>query len=206
MSRIKVLLADDHAIIRIGIRSILEDESDIEVVGEAADGKDALRKTQQLHPDVIVMDLVMPQLDGIQATEQVMKGHPRTKVIILTTFSTSDGITNAIRSGASGALLKSSADTELPLAIRSVFKGETFISQEVSHLLSKDPPIPMLTDRQLGILHSITRGLTNKDIGKQFGLSEITVRNYLSTIFTKLGASNRSEAVAIALRKQLVKI
>ena len=206
MSRIRVLLADDHAIIRIGIRSILEDESDIEVIGEAADGKDALRKTQQLHPDVIVMDLVMPQLDGIQATERVLKDRPGTKVIILTTFSTSDGITNAIRSGASGALLKSSADTELPLAIRSVFKGETFISQEVSHLLSKDPPAPVLTDRQLGILHSITRGLTNKDIGKQFGLSEITVRNYLSTIFTKLGASNRSEAVAIALRKQLVKI
>lgn len=206
MSRIRVLLADDHAIIRIGIRSILEDETDIEVVGEATDGKDALRKTQQFHPDVIVMDLVMPQLDGIQATERVLKDHPGTKVIILTTFSTSDGITNAIRSGASGALLKSSADTELPLAIRSVFKGETFISQEVSRLLSKDPPAPELTDRQLGILHSITRGLTNKDIGKQFGLSEITVRNYLSTIFTKLGASNRSEAVAIAIRKQLVKM
>ena len=203
---IRVLLADDHAIVRMGLKSLLEDEPDIAVVGEASDGVVAVEESLRLKPDIVVMDLMMPRRDGAVATAEILKALPETRVLILTTFSTSDGISHALESGAVGALLKNAADLELIPAIREVAAGKTCVSQEIRHLLADDPPVKALTDRQRDILESVTRGLSNGEIAKQFSITDITVRNHLSQIFAKIGASTRAEAVAIALRKQLLKI
>ena len=203
---IRVLLADDHAIVRMGLKSLLEDEPDIAIVGEASDGAIAVTESLRLMPDVVVMDLMMPRKDGNAATAEIVQARPETRVLILTTFSTSDGISRALENGASGALLKNVADLELLPAIRELAAGRTYVSQEIQHLLADDPPVKSLTDRQREILESVTRGFSNGEIAKQFGITEITVRNHLSMIFSKIGAATRAEAVAIALRKQLLKM
>lgn len=206
MNPIRILLADDHVIVRMGLKSLLEDTPDMTVVGEAQNGLEAVSEALRLQPDVIIMDLMMPRKDGVAATADLRKKLPSAKVIILTTYSTSDGIAHAMDSGASGALLKSTANTELVPAIRAVMQGKTYLSREVRRLLADDPPAQTLTDRQRDILESLVRGLSNDDIAKQFGIAEITVRNHLVTIFDKIGAGSRTEAVAITLRKQLLKL
>ena len=203
---IRVLLADDHAIVRMGLKSLLEDEPDLAVVGEASDGAVAVEESLRLKPDVVVMDLMMPRKDGTAATAEIVRALPETRILVLTTFSTSDGIAHALDAGASGAVLKNAADLELIPAIREVAAGKTYVSREVQHLLADDPPVKALTDRQREILESVTRGFSNGEIAKQFGITDITVRNHLSQIFAKIGAATRAEAVAIALRKQLLKI
>ena len=202
----RILIADDHAIVRMGLASLLERERNIEIVGEATDGKEAVSAVPRLSPDIVIMDLMMPKMDGISATQEICRRESPPKVIVLTTYTTADGISQALANGASGALLKGEADTELIPAIGAVAKGRQYVSRTVKQLLASDPPAPSLTDRQLDILQSVTRGLTNKDIAKQFGISEITVRNHLSVIFEKIGAASRTEAASIALRKQLLKI
>ena len=206
MNPIRILLADDHVIVRMGLKSLLEDTPDMTVVGEAQNGMEAVSEALRLQPDVVIMDLMMPRKDGVAATADLRKKLPSAKVIILTTYSTSDGIAHAMDSGASGALLKSTANTELVPAIRAVMQGKTYLSREVRRLLADDPPAQTLTDRQRAILESLVRGLSNDDIAKQFGIAEITVRNHLVTIFDKIGAGSRTEAVAITLRKQLLKL
>ena len=176
---IKVLIADDHAIVRMGLASLLGTQRDIEVVGEAEDGESAISKTVELNPDIVIMDLMMPKKDGIA---------------------------HALAAGASGALMKSTEFSEFVAALRRVMGGERVVAPEIARQLAEDPPVPKLTPRQTEILLSITRGLTNSDIAKQFGIREDSVKEHTNTIFAKLGASNRSEAVAIALRKHLLKI
>lgn len=206
MTKIRVLIADDHALVRMGLVSLLQMELDIEVVGEAEDGEAAVRLSKSLKPAVVVMDLMMPVKDGIEATLQIRKELPKTRVLILTTSSSSDAITHALQAGASGAILKSAANVELLQAIHDVANGEEAVSADVRRMMSKDPPAPRLTRRQQEILQSITRGLTNPDIASQFGISLGSVKDHVNVIFTKLGAANRSEAVAIALQKHLLKI
>lgn len=206
MNRTTILLADDHAIVRMGLKSLLEDEADLSVIGEAKDGATAVTESLRLRPDVVVMDLMMPRKDGIAATADLRRKLPDVKILILTTYSTSDGIAHALESGATGALLKNSADAELIPAIRAVAAGKTYISKEIRHLLAEDPPAQTLTDRQRGILESVTRGFSNGEIAREFGITEITVRNHLTVIFNKIGAATRAEAVAIAMRKQLLKL
>ena len=206
MTKIRVLIADDHALVRMGLVSLLQMESDIEVVGEAEDGEAAVRLSKSLKPAVVVMDLMMPVKDGIEATLQIRKELPKTRVLILTTSSSSDAITHALQAGASGAILKSAANVELLQAIHAVASGEEAVSADVRRMMSIDPPAPKLTRRQQEILQSITRGLTNPDIASQFGISLGSVKDHINLIFTKLGAANRSEAVAIALQKHLLKI
>ena len=205
MNPIRILLADDHVIVRMGLKSLLEDTPDMAVVGEAQNGIEAVSEALRLQPDVVIMDLMMPRKDGVAATADLRKKLPSAKVIILTTYSTSDGIAHSMDNGASGALLKNTANTELVPAIRAVMQGKTYLSREVRRLLAEDPPVKTLTERQRGILESLVRGLSNEDIAKQFGIAEITVRNHLVTIFDKIGAGSRTEAVAITLRKQLLK-
>ena len=206
MKKIKIILVDDHGIVRKGLRSLLEMEDDLSVVGEAADGKTAVMETLRLRPDVVVMDLMMPKMDGTTATAEIRKTTSAVKILLLTTFATSEGIARSLEAGANGAIFKSSADDTIVEAIRSIHKGVEYVSPDVRDLLRTDPPVPELTQKQLDILTSVTRGLSNADIAKEYGIAEITVRAHLKPIFAKLGAANRTEAVAIALRKQLVKV
>ena len=205
MKKIKVLIVDDHAIVRMGLASILGTRKDIEVVGDAEDGASAIRKTQKLAPDVVLMDIVMPEMDGATATAEILRVRPGTKILILTSFGTADGIAHALDAGAAGALIKNVDYAELVDAIRAVATGETVISPEITKMLRESPPVPELTERQRDILESMTRGLTDADIARQFGISQNMAREHITAIYQKIGAANRAEAVAIALRKHLLK-
>ena len=205
MRKIRLLVADDHAVVRMGLVSLLESEKDIEVVGEAGDGDAATAAARKTSPDVILMDLVMPKKDGADATATIKAERPETKVLILTTFSDTDDIARALSAGADGAMLKSSDYSEVVAAIRGVATGRKNIAPEVRKMLAENPPLPELTDRQTDILSSMVRGLTNADIAKQFGITPDGVKFHITSILAKLGAANRAEAVAIALRKHLLK-
>jgi len=205
-SKIRVLIADDHTIVRIGLVALLGAEKDIEVVGEAQNGEVAVNEALRLLPDVIIMDLMMPKKDGAEATAELREKLPSAKIIILTTFGASDGIAHALESGAAGALVKTADDDALVATIRAVAGGETVISSEIKRLLAENPPIPKLTPRQIEVLQSMTRGLTNRDIAKQLGIRQDRVDEHVAAILTKIGAANRTEAVAIALRKHLLKL
>ena len=204
--KIKILIADDHAIARIGLSALLKTESDLSVVGVAKDGEEAVVEALRLKPDVIVMDLMMPKKSGVEATAEIHARLPEAKNVILTTFAASDGIKHALDAGATGAVMKTAEDAELVSIIRTIAAGGTVISDEIQQLLTEDPPAEDLTPRQLEILESVTRGFTNADIAKQFGIREQSVKEHISTILAKIGAANRSEAVAITMRKHLLKI
>ena len=206
MRKISVLIADDHAIVRIGLSALLKTEPDINVVGTAKDGEEAIAEARRLRPDVIVMDLMMPRKNGILATAEIRRLLPAAKIVVLTTFGTSDGISHALAAGAAGAIMKTAEDGELVSVIRTVAAGGKVVSDEIRQLLAEDPPSDGLTSRQLEILDSVTRGLTNADIARQLGLREQSVKEHLTSIFAKIGAANRSEAVAITLRKHLLKL
>ena len=205
-SEIKVLIADDHAVVRMGLSALLSAEDDIEVVGEVKNGEEAVRDALRLMPDVVVMDLVMPKKDGVAATAELREKLPSARVLILTSYSTSDGIAHAIEAGAVGALMKSAENESLINAIRAVHAGKRVIPAVVKRLMAEDPPVPKLSPRQLEILASITRGLSNDDIAKQLGIGKASIKTHVLALFQKLGAANRAEAVAITLRKQLLKI
>ena len=192
MKNLKVLIADDHAIVRHGLCALLNTEHGIEVAGEAKDGNEAVALAKQLAPDVVVMDIVMPRKDGVEATAEIRAAIPEAKIVVLTSFGTSDKISRAIEAGAAGALLKTAEDREL-------------ISAAVRKLISTDPPAPELTPRQLEILQAMARGLTNKDIAGLFGIRTDGVNEHVLAILAKLGAANRTEAVATAIRKQLIR-
>lgn len=206
MNKTKILIADDHTIVRIGLKAILNAEKDMEVVGEAKNGVEAVRKAKQFLPDVIIMDLFMPKKNGIDATAEILDALPAAKILILTSFGTSDGIARSLQAGAVGAFMKTADDGALVSAIRRVMRGERIISPEVRRMLNEDPPVPDLSSRQREILGAITTGLTNKEIAATISVRKDTVEDYLRMLFSKLGAANRAEAVAIALRKQLLKI
>ena len=206
MKKISILIADDHAVVRTGLRTLIECESDMSVVGEAENGETAVRLATKLKPDVVIMDLMMPKKDGATATAEIHAALPDVKILILTTFGTSDGIVRALEAGASGAVLKTSDDNSLLTAIRAVADGQRFVSPEISQLIQNDPPAQHLSSRQEEVLHSIIRGLTNRDIAAQLGISEARIEEHVNAILQKINAANRAEAVAIAMRKHLLKI
>ena len=206
MSKIRVLIADDHAIVRMGLASLLGTSKEIEVVGEAFDGADAVRKVAKLQPDVVVMDIMMPRKDGIAATAEIREKAPETKVLLLTTFNSSENIDKALKAGASGAALKSTNNGELIRTVLAVAQGKTVLTPEVERLLADDPPLPDLSPRQIEILESIARGLTNKEIAAQLEISLESVKSHIKIILEKLGAASRAEAASIAQRKRLLKI
>ena len=146
--KIRLLIADDHTIVRAGLAALLGTEKDIEVVGEAKNGLEAVRETAKLAPDVVIMDLMMPKMDGVAATAEIVRSAPDVKVILLTTFGTSDGIANALRAGARGAILKNADNRQLAAAVRKVAAGGEYVSPEIRQQLSVDPPIPDLTPRR----------------------------------------------------------
>ena len=206
MGKIKILVADDHAIVRVGLVTLLGRVPDFEIVGEAGNGAVAVAKALKLTPYVVVLDLVMPKLDGVEATAALHEKLPNAKVLILTSFGTSEDISRAINAGAVGAILKNAANSELVSAIRRVAAGKRTISPEIENMLANDPPVPELSPRQRDILESIMRGLTNNQIAMQFEISPESVKTHIAKLFEKIGAASRSEAVSIALRKQLLKI
>ena len=204
--KIRILIADDHLIVRTGLAALLGTEKDLEVVGQAKNGIEAVREAVRIKPDVVIMDLMMPKMDGVAATAEIAAKVPETRVILLTTFGTSDGIAHALAAGAKGAILKNADNTELARAIRKVAKGGEFISSDIQQQLVADPPIPQLTPRQQEILASMVRGLTDRDIARQLGIRQDGVNDHVRAILQKIGAANRTEAVAIAMRKHLLKL
>ena len=205
MNKIKILIADDHSLFRMGLSSLIASQPDLESVGEADNGQSAVEQVRKLKPDVVIMDLMMPDLTGAEATKLIHDEFPEVKVVILTTFGTSAEMSQAIANGAVGALMKDTKTIELLKAIRAVAANETVISPRLRQMAKDDVSALKLTDHQREILSGVVRGLRNSDIARELGVSEITVKKALQTIFAKIGASSRTEAAAIATRKHLVK-
>ena len=206
MKPVSVLLVDDHALIRRGLTDLIRYESDLNVAGEASNGQEAVEAARKLNPDVIVMDLMMPEMDGVEATRRIKAERPDSRILILTTFGTSADVARAMAAGASGAMMKDAETDDQLAAIRAVAAGGKAFSPGIEKALNELQPTPDLTDRQLLILESVTRGLTNRDIATMLGISADAVKQHLAAIFSKLGAANRSEAISIALRKHLLKL
>lgn len=205
-SKLKILIVDDHAIVRDGLAAILKFQKDMTVVGEADDGQSAIQKARELRPDIILMDLMMPNMNGTDATAAIKRILPNAQILILTSYGTSSDLSRAFKNGATGAITKSLPKEELLAAIRTVASGMRVASSEIEQTLKEEADMPSLTPRQLEILHSLTRGLTNDDIAREFGLSKAGVKFHLLTIFRKLNVSNRTEAVGLASRKHFFKV
>ena len=204
--KIKVLLADDHMFLRVGLSTLIDNKSDMTVVGEAENGLEAVELTRKLKPDVVIMDLMMPEMSGAEATKVIHGEMPEVKIIVLTSYGTSFEMSQAVANGASCALLKDATSEALITAIRDVHASKKVIAPHLLKMSEEETGNARLTDHQLELLTAVTKGLTNHDIARQFGIAHVTVKKQLKTIFAKLGAANRTEAVAIALRKQLVKM
>jgi Response regulator containing a CheY-like receiver domain and an HTH DNA-binding domain len=214
-SPIRVLLTDDHAIVRKGVRALLATERDIQVVGEACDGQEAVAQAEALCPDVILMDLMMPKLDGIEAISRIMSKLPGTRILVLTSFAADEKVFPAIKAGALGYLLKDSDPEELVGAIRKVHEGETSLEPsiarkvlaELSHPPKQQPlTADPLTEREVEVLRHVAQGCSNKEIALKLVLSELTVRTHVSNILGKLHLASRTQAALYALQKGITSL
>ena len=213
-SPIRVLIADDHEIVRKGIRALLATKRDIQVIGEASNGIEAVAQTLNLQPDVVLMDLVMPKMDGIQATREITAKQPNTHILVLTSFSADDQVFPAIGAGALCYLLKDSGPQELIQAIRKVYNGEPSLEPDIARKvlaeLSSPPQKPLtrdpLTARELDILRLIAQGQSNKEIGGQLSIAEETVHAHVSNILRKLHLASRTQAALYALREGIASL
>lgn len=210
--KIKVLLADDHAIVREGTRDMVQRQPDMEVVGEAGDGIEAVELTRKLEPDVVVMDIAMPRLNGIEATEQLKKIRPSTAVLVLTAYDTDQYVMALLEAGAAGYLLKNVRGSQLIEAIRAVYVGESVLQPSTTrrvisqltakHGRPKDIPVfTPVTEREFEVLKLAAKGVSNKDIAENLGLSNRTVQTHLSNIFKKLSVASRTEAILYGLKR-----
>jgi len=213
-SSIRLLVADDHAIVRKGIRALLATEPDIEVVGEAKNGREAVARAESLQPDVILMDLVMPEMDGIEAIRRITTRQPEARILVLTTFAADEMVFPAIKAGALGYLLKDSGPEELVEAIRQVHRGESSLHPTVARKLlqeisgpPKGRPTPEpLTEREVEVLRQVARGLSNQEIASKLVITEATVRTHVSNILSKLHLASRTQAALYALREGLASL
>jgi two-component system, NarL family, response regulator LiaR len=211
---IRVLVVDDHLVVRKGIRALLATEPDVEVVGEARDGAEAVVEAARLQPDVILMDLVMPEMDGIAAIERILAGQPAARILVLTSFDADDKVFPAIRAGALGYTLKNAGPAELGHAIRQVYRGESslhpIIAQKVLQELLHPPPHPPtadpLTEREMEVLRRVAHGESNQQIATALGISEATARTHVSNILSKLHLASRTQAALYALREGLASL
>lgn len=204
--KIKVMLADDHLVVRMGLAAILSLEKDLTVIAEAENGEDAVRLAAEKKPDVIVMDLMMPKLDGAQATSRIIAANPDAKIIILTTFGGSVDVKHALDAGAKSALVKATSQADLMDAIRRTAAGESVICAEISNTIEADADSVDLSDRQIEILSYVAKGLNNREIAEVMNVGRDCIKAHLKTIFTKLGVSSRSEAAAFAVNRNMVKV
>jgi NarL family two-component system response regulator LiaR len=207
---IRVLIVDDHGMVREGLRAYLELESDIQVVGEARDGQEAVRRAQELQPDVVLMDLVMPNMDGVDATSQIKQQRPDTHVIILTSFLEDERVVPAIKAGATSYLLKDVAAADLARAIRGARAGQAQLHPEVARRLMQQVTSPrkaeagaQLTEREREVLRLLAEGRSNKEIARSLVVSERTVKGHVSNILGKLGLQDRTQAALFAVRHGL---
>lgn len=206
MRKIRIVVADDHALMRVGLRSMLVLEDDMDVVGEASNGKDAVRLADELHPDVIIMDLMMPLIGGAEATRKIHQDDPEAKIIILTSYGSSDELLRAVSNGAVGVQPKEDPTENLIKSIRKVVRGETAFPAEIQRMLAAESSRDqLLTDKQIHILRMVARGFSGKQIADTLEISESGVKKHLQHICAKIGAANRTEAVTLAIRKGLLR-
>lgn len=203
--KIKVLIADDHEIVRTGLSSVVDIEDDMTCVGAVRNGLLAAQSIPRAKPDVVVMDLMMPEMNGIEATRKILAEHPGVHVLILTTFGSAADIRSALDAGADGALLKSTPNRDIIRAIRALAQGRQVVDDNIRSILREELPPPNLSDTQMEILVSVSRGLSNKDISKQLSISYSSVKRHLAVIFDKIGAATRAEAASIALSNNWLK-
>ncbi len=208
---IRVMIVDDHAIVRKGIRALLTESGDFEIVAEAANGQEAVQRAEEAQPDVILMDLLMPGMDGIEATRQITSSQPKTRLLVLTSFAADNKLFPAIKAGALGYLLKDSSPEELLRAIRQVHRGEPALHptiarkllQEIAHPADVEPAPEALTGRELDVLRLIAQGLSNQEIADELVVSEATVRAHVSRILGKLHLASRTQPALYAVREGL---
>ena len=195
---IRLLIVDDHSVVRRGLETLLGTFADIEIVGTAADGNEAVQLAAECHPDIILMDLSMPNLDGFEATRQILAANPKIRIVALTSFSEQRKVFDAISSGAIGYLLKDSTPVELVEGVRAAFAGESPLDPKAARILiegQRNPVVvPTLSPREWEVLMLLPEGLTNKCLGKKLGISERTVKAHLTAIFSKLEVSDRTQA------------
>ena len=203
MKKTRILIADDHSVVRHGLVTLLKYEKDFDVVGEASDGATAVALAKETMPDVAVLDLRMPAMDGVAATRAIRRESPATHVLILTSFHLSDDIARAVAAGAVGVVAKHAADDELISSIRLVAAGKSAFPPELV-CSREEAPSATLTPRQLEVLQSAARGLSNAEIGTIYGISKDMVKAHMKVILKKLGAANRTEAVTLALRENIL--
>jgi DNA-binding NarL/FixJ family response regulator len=207
---IRLLLADDHPVVRDGLTAILGTQPDFEVVGQAAGGAEAVRQAAALRPDVILLDLEMPGMDGVEALQRIRENDPDARAIVFTAFDTDERILSAVRAGAQGYLLKGAPREDIFHAVRVVHAGGSLLQPVVASKLLRQvsrpdaPPAEALTPRELEVLQRMGRGLQNKEIAAELVISERTVKFHVSSIMSKLGAGNRTEAVSLAVQQGLI--
>lgn len=212
MAKAKVLLVEDHVIVRQGIKALFSDEPDLEIVGEADDGRAALQSVSELEPDVVLMDISMPGLNGIEATRQIRQNHPGVKVVVLSMHSNEEYVFQVLRAGASGYVLKQSDSSEVLTAIRAALAGGSFLSPPISRTViddyvrraearGGDEDLELLTSREREVLQLLAEGLSNREIAEQLNISIKTVETHRSNMMGKLGVSSKTELVKYALRK-----
>jgi Response regulator containing a CheY-like receiver domain and an HTH DNA-binding domain len=204
--KIRVLVADDHFIVRIGLLSVVNTEPDMHVVGEAADGSQAVELFLKINPDVVLMDLRMPVKDGIEATKEIRGRQPDARILMLTTFDGDTDIHRAIQAGAQGYVLKSSTGDKLIPAVRAVAAGEKWIPKEVANRLASRKLFEELTPRELQVLQQMAKGLANKEIGDALNITGHTVKDHLKNILGKLRVADRTEAVTVALQRGIIQL
>lgn len=211
---IRVLIVDDHSIVRKGIRALLAEIEGLEVVGEAGDGREAIAQADALEPDVILMDLVMPGMDGIEATRQIATADAGARVLVLTSFASDEKVFPAIKAGALGYLLKDSEPADLVLAIQQVHRGEPSLQPSIAHKVlqelqrpSRRPPTPdPLTDREMEVLRLVAKGFSNPEVAERLTVTEATVRTHVSNILSKLHLANRVQATLYALQEGITSL
>lgn len=202
--KIRIVVADDHPLIRRGVRAVLSMVADVLVVGEAEDGAQAVALYRTLLPDLILLDLQMPNVDGIEAIEQIRQDFPQAKILVLTTYSGDAQALRALRAGALGYILKSNLHDELIEAIQSVYEGREFLSSEIISQIARHQGNQQLTDRERSVLTLAAAGNSNKRIASSLEISEETVKGYMKIILSKLDAVDRTHAVTIALRRGMI--
>ena len=201
---VKILFADDHQIVREGLMRLIERESDLKVIAETDNGTDAVRLALQLSPDVTILDLRMPGLDGASAAVEILKRAPESKIVLLTSFTTAADIKRALNAGALGAVFKDCPCEMLIDAIRSVANGEKFVSQEIANIMEEAKRLPALSPRQKDILRLVAKGFNNDEIASRIGITRHGVKAHLAIVFERIGASSRTEAASLAISAGII--